>query len=86
MRQIPVAPKNPQLTVRNFMRQFKPKPGTKSALRILNTPFPNITVFDALVQSIVHQNPLGCTSYMTSKRNHPRSRSCGRCILRSSHT
>jgi len=53
------------------MKYFKQKPGTKSAVRIMNTPFPDITGFDTIVRSLVHQNPLGCTSYMTAKRNHP---------------
>lgn len=52
------------------MKYFKQKPGTKSAVRILNTPFPDITGFDTIVRSLVYQNPLGCTSYMTAKRNH----------------
>lgn len=53
------------------MKYFKQKPGTKSAVHILNTPFPDITGFDTIVRSLVYQNPLGCTSYMTAKRNHP---------------
>lgn len=53
------------------MRFFKPKPGTRSAVHILNTPFPDITAFEALVRSVVLNNPFGCTSYMCTKRNHP---------------
>jgi hypothetical protein len=52
------------------MRYFKPKPGTKSAVHILTTPFPDITAFDSVVRSLVLNNPLGCTSYMCAKRNH----------------
>jgi len=52
------------------MRQFKPKPGTKSAFRHLKNPFPDITAFDTVVRSILLSNPLGCTSYMKGKRNH----------------
>jgi len=53
------------------MRYFKPRPGTKSAFRILTTPFPDITAFDAVVRSLVLNNPLGCTSYRSAKKNHP---------------
>ena len=53
------------------MRYFKPKPGTKSAVRILKQPLPDITAFDAVVRSLVLRNPLGCTSYRSAKKNHP---------------
>lgn len=53
------------------MRPFKPKPGTKSAVHILKKPFADIAAFNAVVQSLVLQNPLGCTSYFTVKKNHP---------------
>jgi hypothetical protein len=53
------------------MRYFKPKPGTKSARHILRTPFPDITAFDTVVRKLVRNNPIGCTSYMCGKRNHP---------------
>jgi hypothetical protein len=52
------------------MRYFKPKPGTKSAVRILDTPFPDITAFDTVIRSLILNNPLGCTSYISAKRNH----------------
>ncbi|MFA5267369.1 MAG: hypothetical protein WC379_05315 [Methanoregula sp.] len=52
------------------MRPFKPKPGTKSAVHILKKPFSDITAFTATVQSLTLQNPLGCTSYYTVKKNH----------------
>jgi hypothetical protein len=52
-------------------RYFKPRPGTKSAVHILKTPFPDITTSDAVIRSLVLKNPLGCTSYMCAKRNHP---------------
>ena len=50
---------------------FKQKTGTKSAVRYLKNPFPDITEFDTLVQSIIQKNPLGCSSYMSAKKNHP---------------
>jgi hypothetical protein len=53
------------------MRYFKPRPGTRSAVHILKTPLLDIMAFDAIVQSLVLANPLGCTSYMCAKRNHP---------------
>jgi hypothetical protein len=53
------------------MRQFKPKPGTKSAVRIVKTPFPDIASFDSVIRSLILTNPLGCTSYMSAKRTHP---------------
>jgi len=53
------------------MRLFTPKPGTKSAVRILKTPFPDIRAFDAVVRMLIIQNPLGCTSYMCARHNHP---------------
>ena len=53
------------------MRYFKPKPGTKSAVRILKQPLPDITAFDAVVQSLVLKNPLGCMSYRSAKKHHP---------------
>jgi hypothetical protein len=52
------------------MRYFKPKPGTKSAVHLLKIPFPDVTAFDTVVRSLVINNPLGCTSYMSAKRNH----------------
>ena len=53
------------------MRPFKPKPGTRSAVHIMKKPFPDIAAFTAVVRSLVHKNPLGCTSYWKKKKNHP---------------
>ncbi|MFA4877617.1 MAG: hypothetical protein WC586_09390 [Methanoregula sp.] len=53
------------------MRLFTPKPGTKSAVRILNNPFLDIRAFDAVIRSLTYHNPLGCTPYMSAGRNHP---------------
>jgi len=52
------------------MRYFKPRPGTKSAVHTLKTPFPDLAAFDAVVRSLILTNPLGCRSYMCAKRNH----------------
>jgi len=53
------------------MSYFKRKPGTKSTVRILKNPFPDIAAFNAVVQSIVLKNPLGCTTYQSDRKNHP---------------
>jgi hypothetical protein len=53
------------------MAQFNLKPGTKSAGRPLKTPFPDIIAFNNVIQSFIAKNPLGCTSYRNTKRNHP---------------
>jgi hypothetical protein len=53
------------------MRQFKPKPGTRSATRILHTPFADITAFTRVVRGLVLTNPLGCTAYRRVKKFHP---------------
>jgi len=52
------------------MKYFKQKPGTKSAVRHLDHPFPDIASFDAVVRSLILKNPLECTSYRTALRNH----------------
>ena len=53
------------------MRQFKPKPGTRSATRILPTTFADITAFTRVVRGLVLTNPLGCTAYQGVKKYHP---------------
>lgn len=53
------------------MAHFNQKPGTKSAVHFLKKPFPDLVAFDAVVRSLVMDNPLCCTSYRTAKRNHP---------------
>lgn len=52
------------------MRQFRQKPGTKSAVHILKRPFLDITAFNAVILSLIMKNPLGCTSYRTKKKNN----------------
>ena len=52
------------------MAHFNQRPGTKSAFRDLKKPLQDITTFEALVRSLIMDNPLGCTSWRTSKRNH----------------
>jgi hypothetical protein len=53
------------------MRQFKPKPGTRSATRILHAPFADIAAFTRVVRGLVLVNPLGCTAYRGIKKTHP---------------
>lgn len=53
------------------MRLFRQRAGTKSAVCRLEKPFTDIIAFEAVVRSLVLKNPLGCTSYMRAKRNHP---------------
>ena len=52
------------------MKQFHQKPGTKSAMRILEKPFPDITAFNAVIRSFIMTNPLGCTSYRGKRKNN----------------
>ncbi len=56
---------------RENLTHFRIRAGTKSAFRLLKTPFPDITVFDAVVRSIVRKNALDCTSYRSARKNHP---------------
>jgi len=53
------------------MAHFNQKPGTKSAFRDLKQPLLDATMFDAVVRSLIMNNPLGCTSYRTRKKVHP---------------
>ena len=53
------------------MTHFNQRPGTKSACHLLKKPFPDVAAFDAVVRSLVMNNPLGCTSYFSGRRNHP---------------
>ena len=45
------------------MATFKQNRPSKSAIRILASPFANISTFDALVQEIIRNNPFGCIAY-----------------------
>jgi len=53
------------------MTQFRRKPGATSAYRRLKTPIPDVATFDAVVRSLIMKNPLGCSSSMSGKKNHP---------------
>lgn len=56
--------------VLRHMPVFTPKPGSKSAYRILKHPIPDIATFDVIVRALVRANPLGCTSYFSMRKNY----------------
>ena len=53
------------------MPVFIPKPGSRSARRALKRLIPDIATFDSLVRNLVRSNPLGCTSYFSTRKNYP---------------
>ena len=53
------------------MPVFITRPGSKSASRTLKLPIPDIPTFDSLVRKLVRSNPLGCTSYFSTRKNYP---------------
>ncbi len=53
------------------MPVFTPKPGSKSAYRILKHPIPDIAAFETITRSLVRSNPLGCTPYFSTRKNYP---------------
>ena len=53
------------------MPDFRVRPGTKSALRRLRNPIADIAAFDTIVQSLIRENPLGCTPWYSRRKNHP---------------
>ena len=50
------------------MAHFNQVPGTRSAAQRLKNPFPDIITFNTVVQQFILKNPLGCTSYRSSRR------------------
>jgi len=52
------------------MAHFNQRAGTKSAVHRLKKPFPDIRAFDEVIQDLILKNPLECTSYMSSRKNH----------------
>jgi len=52
------------------MADFKPKPGTKSAYRTIKKPIADIGQFNDIIQALIMSNPLGCTSYLTARKNY----------------
>jgi hypothetical protein len=53
------------------MPDFRQKPGTKSGFIRLKIQIADIAAFDAIIQELVHKNPLGCTPYYARQRHHP---------------
>ncbi|MFA7695281.1 MAG: hypothetical protein WCX63_07080 [Methanoregula sp.] len=53
------------------MADFMRNSAIKSAIRRYASPFPDIDAFDALIQSVILNNPFGCVSYMNAGANHP---------------
>lgn len=53
------------------MAQFNQVTGVKSAVHKMKNAFPDVIAFNAVVQSFILKNPLGCTSYRSAKKNHP---------------
>ncbi len=53
------------------MTYFRQRAGTKSAVRRMKNPFPDVMAFEAVVHSLLLENPLDCTSYRSVKKHHP---------------
>jgi hypothetical protein len=53
------------------MADFAPKSAVKSAVRTLAAPFEDVDTLNAVVQSVILNNPFGCVSYMSTGANHP---------------
>ena len=47
------------------MADFAQKTNVKSAVRKLANPISDITAFNTIVQSVHHDQPVGCVSYMS---------------------
>ncbi|MCK9580845.1 MAG: hypothetical protein M0Q92_10420 [Methanoregula sp.] len=53
------------------MADFTQNTNVKSAVRKLANPIADVAAFDAIIQSVILNNPFGCVSYMSSGTNHP---------------
>ncbi len=53
------------------MADFAPKSAVKSSVRKLAEPFEDVDTLNAVVQSVILNNPFGCVSYMSAGANHP---------------
>jgi len=53
------------------MADFNQNTNVKSAGRKLAAPIEDITAFNAMIQSVILNNPFGCVSYMSSGASHP---------------
>jgi len=52
------------------MADFTQNSNVKSAVRKLAVPITDVTAFNALIQSVILNNPFGCVSYMNAGANH----------------
>lgn len=52
------------------MGDFVQHTEVKSAVRALANPIEDIAAFDALVQSVITENPFGCVSYLSAGITH----------------
>ncbi|MFA7563325.1 MAG: hypothetical protein WCY70_07775, partial [Methanoculleus sp.] len=48
------------------MADFVQKTVNRTAVRDLSVPFPNVTAFNNLIESVINDNPFGCVEYTTS--------------------
>ena len=48
------------------MADFVQKTVNRTAVRDLSVPFPNVTAFNNLIESVINDNPFGCVGYTTS--------------------
>jgi hypothetical protein len=53
------------------MADFVENTNIKSAVRRIANPISDVDVFEAIVQSVILNNPFGCVSYMSSGASHP---------------
>ena len=53
------------------MADFTQNSNVKSAVRNLASPLTDVAALDAIIQSVILNNPFGCVSYMSSGVNHP---------------
>ena len=53
------------------MPDFRPRPGSTKTGYLLKSPITDITAFDAIVRSLVYDNPLGCTPYSLRRKGYP---------------
>ncbi len=53
------------------MADFVQSANVKSAVRKLASPIADVAAFDAIVQSVIADNPFACVAYMTAGVSHP---------------
>ena len=53
------------------MADFVQSANVKSAVRKLASPIADVTAFNAIVQSVITDNPFACVAYMTAGVSHP---------------